>query len=81
MFRLHIRGCPPPPSVYRAGKRVILVDPQKVQTVSFHSVSGRVADRLSTIRQEVGYVALRQLGLPNQGDETLFILGVAETKG
>jgi polysaccharide biosynthesis transport protein len=41
------------PSVYRA-ETVILVDPQKVpDTVVPTSVSGTVADRLSTIRQEV----------------------------
>ena len=49
------------PSVYRA-ETVILVDPQKVpDSVVPTSVSGTVADRLSTIRQEV--MSPTQLGL------------------
>ncbi len=49
------------PSVYRA-ETVILVDPQKVpDSVVPTSVSGSVADRLSTIRQEV--MSPTQLGL------------------
>jgi protein tyrosine kinase modulator len=49
------------PSIYRA-ETVILVDPQKVpDTVVPTSVSGTVADRLSTIRQEV--MSPTQLGL------------------
>jgi len=49
------------PSIYRA-ETVILVDPQKVpDSVVPTSVSGTVADRLSTIRQEV--MSPTQLGL------------------
>jgi len=49
------------PSIYRA-ETVILVDPQKVADgVVPTSVSGTVADRLSTIRQEV--ISPTQLGL------------------
>jgi len=49
------------PNIYRA-ETVILVDPQKVpDSVVPTSVSGTVADRLSTIRQEV--MSPTQLGL------------------